>query len=235
MAQQPTKQSSPTRPSPWPTADKAVAVFLMGQRFSNDRLHYVSRILLILSIALIISVIGNIAMFPNPPRYRYLPIGTNGVVLPQVPMTESNHDDKFVVDWTVDAVTRLYSFDFLNYREQLQDARKNLTTTGWDSFQKSMRDSNNFEAILGNSFVLTAVPTGAGKVVKTGLLNDRYTWKVVFPMLISYRSSSKDTPGGNHSDGRIITDTLNMTVTVTRVGVFLNETGLGIKSIVATR
>lgn len=225
----------PTRPGragPWPSAETAVAAILLGQRFANDRLHFTSRIVLLLTISLLLSLAGNVAMFPNPPLYRYVPISQSGVILPQVPLDRPNHDDQFVVDWTIDAMTRLYSFDFLNYRTQFQDSKKNLTAQGWVNFEEAITASNNFDAILANSFVLTAVPVGKGSVVKTGLIGDTYAWKVRFPMLVSYRSSADPKKGG---EGRLITDTWNMSVVVTRVGVFLNEKGLGIRSFIAQR
>ncbi|MCV9964657.1 DotI/IcmL family type IV secretion protein [Pararhizobium sp. BT-229] len=223
-----------TSNGPWPSADQAVAMILFGERYSNDRLHFISRIMTLMTIALVISIIGNLAMLPNPPRYRYVPVSTSGLVLPQVPLGQPNHDDQYVIDWTIDAVTRLHSFDFMNYRLQLQDAQKNMTATGWDSFQASMKDSSNFNAILGNSFVLTAVPTGAGRIVSKEQVDGIYTWTVQFPMLISYRSSAPENER-RKTEGRVISDALNMTVTVTRVGVFLNHTGLGIKAVVGKR
>lgn len=231
------QQSGPTQPAPngpWPSADRAVAMILLGERYANDRLHFISRIITLMMIALIISIIGNLAMFPNPPRYRYVPVSNSGLVLPQVPLTNPNHDDQYVIDWTIDAVTRLHSFDFMNYRLQLQDAQKNMTAAGWKSFQASLKESNNFAAILGNKFVLTAVPTGAGRIVNQELVNGTYTWTVQFPMLISYRSSAPENEI-RKSEGRVISDALNMTITVSRVGVFLNHTGLGIKAVVAKR
>jgi len=209
-------------------------MILLGERYANDRLHHLSRITMLMLVALAISIVGNLAMYPNPPRLRYVPVSTNGLVLPQVPLTQPNHPDEYVVEWTIDALTRLYSFDFLNYRSQLQDAQKNLTAMGWESFQNSMKESNNFAAILGNQFVLTAVPTGAGRVVDKGLVDDAFTWTVEFPMLISYRAAARGSNAIN-SEGRVISDSLNMRVTVSRVGVFLNHTGLGIKSIVGRR
>lgn len=209
-------------------------MILFGDRYSSDRLYFMCRIILMLATALFISLVGNVAMMPNPPKYRYIPVSTAGVILPQVPVGQANHDDKFVVDWTIDAVTRLYSFDFLNYREQLQDAQRNLTAVGWDNFQTAMAKSNNFNAILGNRFVLTAVPTGAGKVTSTSTIDGNFAWTVEFPMLISYRTSTVD-PSTRKAEAKTITDSLNMSITVTRVGVFLNHNGLGIRAIVGTR
>jgi intracellular multiplication protein IcmL len=204
-------------------------MIILGQRYSSDRLHYMSRIVLMLFISLLVSLFANFIMFPNPIEYRYIPISNTGLVLPQVPRSQPNHDDKYVTDWTVDAVTRLYSFDFVNYREQLQEAQRNLTISGWKSFETAMNDSGNFKAIIGNRFVLTAVPTGAGRVTAQGLIDGKeHSWTVEFPMLISYRSSIKDAKGNL----KVTTQALKMAITVVRVPVFLNHTGLGIRAIV---
>jgi intracellular multiplication protein IcmL len=222
--------------SVWPSSNKAVGMILLGQQYSNDRLHYISRIVLGLIIALTLSIVGNIVMWPNPPKYRYVPIDNSGLVLPQIPIWQPNNDDQFIVDWTVDAITRLYSFDFMNYRQQLQDARKNLTPLGWRTFEAALQESNSFNAILSNNFVLTAVPTGEGKITSQFVNTDteRYQWVVEFPMLITYRTAASEV-NGKRVEGRIVSDPQNMKITVSRVSAFSNHSGLGIRSVVATR
>lgn len=214
---------------PWPSAERAIASLLLRDWYANARLHYITRITVALVVLLAMSLVGTVALINRPPQFRYILTSPSGQVLPQVPLTQANHDDKFIVDWTIDAVTRLYSFDFINYRLQFQDAKKNMTTQGWNSFEEAMKVSGNFNAVLGNSYVTTAVPTGPGKIVKTGAINDRYAWKVEFPMLISYRSSVRDKDGKL----RLTTQALTMSVTVIRQPIFLNAAGLGIRAILA--
>lgn len=214
---------------PWPTADEAVSSIILGGWYANVRLHYMSRIAVALVALVSVSLLGTIALINRPPQFRYILTSPSGQVLPQVPLSEPNHDDQFVVDWTIDAITRLYSFDFVNYRLQFQDAQKNMTTAGWDNFEQAMKVSGNFNAVIGNRYVTTAVPTGPGKVVKTGDIMGRQAWKVEFPMLISYRSSEKDRDGKL----RVTNQPLSMSITVIRQPIFLNQDGLGVRAIVA--
>lgn len=220
----------------------AVTSIILADIYANARLHFISRICGGAILCALILFVGVVALWDRPPQYRYILTNREGVVMNKVPLEQRNHDDKFVEDWTVDAITRLYTFDYENYRLQFQDAKKNLTQVGWDSFQKAMMESGNFNAVVGYKYVTSAAPTGPGRIVKTGSIHgvsediegirtpeDRYAWKVEFPMVISYRSSKLG------SDGRplLSEQNLKMSVTVIRVPENLNEAGLGIRAIVA--
>lgn len=214
---------------PWPSADEAIAGMMLRDWYANVRLHYMARIVVALAVIFVVSLLGSFALIDRPPQFRYILTNASGQVFPQVTLDLPNHDDSFIVDWTVDAVTRLYSFDFVNYRQQFQEAQRNMTTAGWKNFEEAMTVSGNFNAVLGNKYVTTAVPTGPGRIVSKGDVMGRHAWKVEFPMLISYRSSARDREGRL----RVTNQPLSMTVTVIRQPVFLNEAGLGIRAIVA--
>lgn len=217
------------KPSPWPSAEKVIAVSLARDAYANARLHYAVRIAAMLAVLLAISLVGVFALWDRPPQFRYVLVDSEGKVLPQVPLNLSNHEDDFIVEWTVDAVTRLYSFDFVNYRQQFQEARKNLTAVGWESFEQAMKMSGNFNAVVANKFVTTAVPTGPGRITKVGDVMGRHAWKVEFPMLLSYRRSA---PRASETM-QVTNQNLLMSVTVIRQPDYLNEHGLGIRAIVA--
>jgi Macrophage killing protein with similarity to conjugation protein. len=217
----------------WPSAEHAITAILLGDLYANARLHFVSRVLALTLIVTSILFIGTFALLGKTDQYRYILTDTTGFVIPQTPLALPNHDDRYIVDWTLDAVTRLYTFDYENYRLQFQDAKKNLTITGWQSFEKAMESSGNFNAVVGYNYVTTAAPTGPGKVVKTGAITmgteTRFAWKVEFPMVISYRSSRV----GKDGKPLITEQNLTMAVTVIRVPEYVNPTGLGIRALVA--
>lgn len=213
----------------WPSAESVTAKLLLRDWYTNTRLHYAARINAFLLVTLILSLIGGVMLFNRPPQFRYILANDFGVVIDMVPLDQPNHDDEYITKWAVDAVTRLYSFDFVNYREQFQNAKVNMTTQGWTNFDQAMEKSGNFNAVIGNRFVTTAVPTGPGRITKKGDVYGRYAWKVEFPMLISYRSSLKDREGRS----RDTTQQLMMAVTVIRQPEFLNEAGLGVRALVA--
>jgi len=215
--------------NPWPAADRAIGILLLRDWYANFRLHHASRILACMGLLLAVSLVGTFALLNRPPQYRYVLTDHAGKILPLVPLNQPNHEDTYVIDWTIDAVTRLYSFDFVNYRTQFQDAKANLTTVGWKNFEEAMEVSGNFRSVIGNRYVTTAVPTGPGRITKKGELLGRHAWKVEFPMLISYRSSITDREGRQ----RVTNQHLNVAVTVARQPEYLNPAGLGIRAIVA--
>jgi intracellular multiplication protein IcmL len=209
--------------------EDVIATKLRERAFANVRIHYTSILMVMVLIVAAASCIGTVALWQKPPQYGYLLTEDDGRILPLVPLDKPNHEDQYVIDWTVDAITRLYSIDYINYRIQLQEARHNLTTMGWKNYQDAMRLSGNFNAIVGNQFVTTAVPIGPGRIVKTGDVKGRYAWKVEFPMLISYRASRE-----NPEDAPKVTNQeLTVSVTVIRMPEYLNKHGLGIRAIVA--
>lgn len=214
----------------WPSAESVTAKMLVRDWYANARWHYAVRIASVLFVGLVVSLIGTFILFDRPPQFRYILATEDGMVMNVVHPSLPNHDDEYIVRWTIDAITRLYSFDFVNYRTQFQDAKVNLTTQGWINFEEAMEVSGNFNSVLGNSFVTTAVPTGPGVVVKKGDFMGRYAWKVEFPMLISYRTSYQDRVTGR---SRNTTQQLRMSVTVIRQPEYLNAAGLGIRAIVA--
>jgi len=215
----------------WPSAEEAVAAILRRDQFANFRLHVISRIAAALLLVVVLCAACALLLISRPARYEYLLTTSTGEILPMIPLNQPNQNDEFVLKWTVDAVTRLYSFDFVNYRMQLQNAEANMTAVGVKAFEKSLEASGNFRAVIGNKYVMTAVPTGPARIVRKDIhpsLN-RYAWKVEFPMLITYRSSAKT------RDGKplVANQDLKMVVTVIRQPENLQVDGLGIRSIVA--
>ena len=221
----------------WPSAEFAVGALLLGDLYANSRLHYAVRILTIVAVSVAILAFGAFALTGRDTQFRYILTSTEGVVIPIEPLSKATKDQAFVIDWAVDSTTRLYTFDFLNYRTQFQEAKRNLTANGWKTFETSLKESGNFQSVIGYNYVATAVPAGPGKVTKEGdvaLVIDgrnqiRHAWKVEFPMIISYRSSMI----GKDGKPLLSEQNLKMSVTVTRVPEWENPIGLGIRAIVA--
>lgn len=215
----------------WPSAEFAVSTILHRDTFANARLHFVVRMATLLFLIALVGAAGVWVLMLRPPIYRYVMTDATGAVLPIIPTEKRNQSDEFVVKWTIDAITRLYSFDFSNYRGQLQDAQKNLTVVGWRDFEKSLERSGNFKAVIGNGYVTSAVPTGPGRITRADVhpTLGRFAWKVEFPMLVTFRSASQD------RENRSLTANLDLRVSavVIRQPEYLNPAGLGIRQIIA--
>ena len=183
------------------------------------------------AVLLGLSVFGNVANLSDRRDNVYVVADEDGRLVDMVPIGRPNMSDDDVAAWTVSAVTDLMSFDFANYRRQLQASRYDLTGRGWKSFETMLSDAESgiATAVKENRFVMTTVPTGPARVVDKGVLaterGPRYVWTVEFPVLVSYRS--------DRESGQIETD-LMMRVTVIRMPEFVHKDGLGIRAVVGS-
>jgi intracellular multiplication protein IcmL len=216
-----------------PSAEKVAATILIGRQYSNFRLQIVSMFSLILAIALVFSVFGAWALAGKDTQYRYVLTDLYGKVVQTVPLDQPNQSDDFIVTWTVDATTRLNTYDFANYRGQFQEAKLNMTPQGWKNFEKGMESAGVLNTVTGLRAVTTAVPTGPGAIIKRGAVKwkdgvTRYAWRVRFPMQISYRSAQKNKAG----DPIQLTQAVTADITVIRMPEHLNSNGIGIRQLV---
>lgn len=68
----------------------------------------------------------------------------------------------------------------------------------------------------------SAVPTAGPTVKKEGVVGYRYTWEIMFPMVVTYRNEQ-----------RHYTETRMMTVYVVRANLFHHPSGLAISQIIS--
>ena len=212
-----------------PSAKQIVATILLAQNYASKRLHYLCRLIAILCLLTLLSSIGTFILWTKPPSYKYILTDQDGGILNLTTLSTQTYRDSFVINWTIEAILKLYSIDYVNYRAQLQSQRHNLTTLGWKNFQNAMKSSGNFQAILGNQYFTTAKSTGSGTIIKTGRIQERFAWKIKFPLEIVYQAAK----GADEFAKKYIIQELDMNVTVVRVPRYLNSMGLGIRAIIA--
>ena len=198
----------------------------LSQDYRRYRDFHLRRLILFSVLALVVSLYGNYSLVTRGDIYRYVPVEYDGTIKQSVDLSLPNHSDDYVVAWTMEHVTRAYSFDFVRYRRQLQESKRAMTQMGWLNFEDALRRSGNFEAVLQHKYVVTAVPTGPGKLLKKGDFWGRHAWRVQFPMLVTYRTIRDKKPVTTSQD-------LLVTVVVIRQPEHLQEDGLGIRSIIA--
>lgn len=132
-----------------------------------------------------------------------------------------------VVAWTVEGVQKSLSFDFINYRSQLQTAQKYFTPYGWQNYTRALQGNNNFLGLTANRWIVIAQVVDRPKVITQGILAGAYAWKFQMPVLVTYWSPPYD----NKSK---FSNALTVTVIVQRQEILQSYKGLGIVQIVAS-
>jgi intracellular multiplication protein IcmL len=177
---------------------------------------------------LLISILVNIvlaSMFTyiilHPPEPKYFATSINGRITPLFALNEPNQSDSAVLQWANQAAIAAFTYNFVNYRTELQAASGFFTADGWDMFLSALQQSNNLDAVKSKKLVVSAVATRAPIILQKGLLNGRYSWRIQMPLLVTYQSASDFSQQNNV-----------VTMLVNRVSTLNSPRGIGISQFV---
>jgi intracellular multiplication protein IcmL len=168
----------------------------------------------------ILALIG--AMFfvieVHQPENRYFATTEDGRLIPMVALSEPNLSSPALLSWAAQASTEVMTFGFNDYRRRMQEASRNFTRKGWESFTKALEGSRIVDMVEANQQVVTAAPRGAPVLLEEGLVKGRYQWTIQIPMVVTYMSGSKSR-----------NDQLMVTLVVVRVPRLETPSGVGIE------
>lgn len=204
-------------------ADDAYELVKLRNNFYRDNYRrVVAALLTMIAINIIlVSVIGyQVTHRPTP---QYFATSSDGRILPLYSLSEPVVSKPELLQWATMAATAVNTYDFVNYRQQLQAASQYFTPDGWKDFEAAMQSSRNLQTVVDKKLTTSAVATGAPTILEEGMLNGRYAWKVQLPILVNYESSSTS-----------IRQPLLVTMIVTRVSTLDTPKGIAIAQYYAT-
>ena len=146
--------------------------------------------LVLLVIGLLISII--IFLSNNPTRPIYFAADNVSRLIHIVPVDQQNMTTNEMLTWAVDAVQRTRSYDYINYRSQLQSAQKYFTTYGWQNYREAFAASNNLPGVIQRKMIVLARVVSTPKILVAGPLSGAYAWKLQMPLLVTYWSPPYD-------------------------------------------
>lgn len=204
----------------------ALALIFIRNAFYR-RLHYLTFAAFLLTI-MAIGVLSVILVFlvrhPRPPVY--FAANSVGQLIKTVPTNVPNMSNDDVIKWTTEAIQQAYSYDFVNYRVQLQTAQKYFTTYGWDTYMRALTASNNLLALTNRKQIVIAQVVGPPKILAQGLLAGSYAWKFQFPLLVTYWEPPFDTKTK-------FFNAISVSVIVQRQPILNSYKGLGVVQMIA--
>lgn len=195
---------------------------LNRHEFYRDRYRFMLYGILAQTVALILAVSAVYFLIQDRPEPRYFATRADGGLIRLIPLNEPMLTQEAILTWSHTAATKAFSFDFVGYRAQLQDAAQAFTPEGWRTFLKALEDSRNLEAVRERKLVVTSALQGAPVILAEGLVNGVYSWQIEMPIVVAYRSSN-ETQRQN----------LLITMTVARVPTLEYPEGIGITQFVA--
>ncbi len=200
--------------------DALVAVALRNNFYRDGQRKII--VVLLLSMLVNVSLIFMLVyILTNPPKPSYFATSINGRITPLYPLDAPNQSDSSVLQWANQAAIAAFTYNFVNYRSELQASSGFFTAEGWDQFLQALKDSNNLEAVKVKKLIVTAVATSAPVILQKGILNGVYAWRVQMPVLVTYQSASEFSQQNNV-----------VTMLITRVSTLNSPRGIGISQFV---
>lgn len=180
--------------------------------------------LALLQTLVILGLIGAMlfVIHVHQPENRYFATTEDGRLIPMVALSEANLSTPALMSWVAQAATEVMTFGFNDYRRRLQEASRNFTRRGWESFTKALQASRIIEMVEANQQVVTATPRGAPVLDKEGIVQGRYQWIIQLPMVLTYQSGTQKR-----------SDNLLVTIVIVRVSRLESPNGVGIEQWVA--
>jgi len=202
-------------------AEDALTTVAIRNEFYRDGQRKMMLILLVSIIANLVLVSMLVYVITHPPAPKYFATTINGRITPLYALNEPNQADSAVLQWANQAAIAAFTYNFVNYRAELQAASGFFTANGWTQFLTALEDSNNLDAVKAKKLVVSAVATRAPIILQKGILNDRYSWRVQMPVLVTYQSASEFSQQNNV-----------VTMLITRVSTLNSPRGIGIAQFV---
>lgn len=202
-------------------AEDALTVVALRNKFYKDSQR---KVMLALLIALIVNIVLAallVYMITHPPAPKYFATSINGRITPLFPLNEPNQSDSAVLQWANQAAIAAFTYNFVNYRDELQASSGFFTPEGWDQFLNALQQSNNLDAVKAKKLIVSAVATRAPIILQKGVLNGSFSWRVQMPILVTYQSASEFTQQNNV-----------VTMLITRVSTLNSPRGIGISQFV---
>ncbi len=173
-------------------------------------------------ITSILTLITSITFFfffssqPVPPQY--IPINEDGTYVTLLPISDcQSKTDAEVKSFTMEAINKIYRYDYINYSDQFQSIAQYFTTNGWNDYLESYEASRTLSALKENQWIVTVRPKGLPEYVnEPQIVNNVCTWELKLPLVITYVGKTAEEVSGE------------LFLRVQRVSVLKSQEGLGI-------
>ena len=202
-------------------AEDALTKVAIRNSFYRDGQLKLLVILLVSMAANLLLAFTLIYMITHPPAPKYFATSINGRITPLYALDEPNQSDSSILLWAKQTAIAAYTYNFVNYRTEIQSSSGFFTGDGWTNFQKALQGANTIDLVTARKMSVSAVATGDPTIVQKGLVNGVYSWQVQMPILVTYQNANLFSQSNNV-----------VTMIISRVSTLNAPRGVGVSSFV---
>jgi len=170
--------------------ENALELVRMRNDFYRDNYRRALGILLLMVIINFTLVGVIIYQITRVPPTKYFATSADGRITQLHPLSQPLVSASALLQWANQAAIAAYTYNFVNYHKQLQEASEYFTPEGWRNYEVAIKSSRNLEYVIARKLVVNAVATGAPVILDQRRIGGRYAWKVQMPVLVTYQSAS---------------------------------------------
>jgi intracellular multiplication protein IcmL len=178
---------------------------------------------LVLALLAAVAVIALLVL--TRPTPRYFAATPDLRLAPLIPLDKPVLTQQGLLNWVSETISNAVSLDFLEWREKLTRTREHFEEEAFASFLASLQSSGVLDMIRDKRLSVSASVTRAPVIIASGLVGGKATWKIEFPLVVSYESSQ----------GVESTQNLMATVLVRRASTVTSPRGVVIQQVVLKR
>lgn len=144
-----------------------------------------------------------------------------------ITLDQPSVSDARVRNMAAEAAMQLNSYDYLNWRRQIQSAMNSfLTTRAQTAYSAALNESNTIKRVEDGFYTVTALlGNKPPRISSQGLDNGRYYWQVEVPLIVFYK-----TPQVSKPESRVLV------MKIVRVEPsFINPNGIAIDGVVSAQ
>ena len=212
----PSKEMTEVHASP-PAPDAAAVIG--GLNWYRAQFRRAMKLALALTVALCASLGVAAILLLNQPKPQYFAATPDLRLAPMIPLDQPLLTQEGLLTWASNAITGAMSLNFL------ETLRPHFDDAAYKSFLASLQSSGVLDMIRDKRLSASAVATRAPVIIASGLVGGKATWKVEFPLIVSYESSQ----------GVESTQKLLATVLVCRASTAKTPRGVVIQQVVLKR
>lgn len=161
--------------------------------FYRDGYRRLTLLLLIVVILNLVSMLTLYYLATHRPPPVYFATNIQGGIVPLTPLNKPSASDALVRDWAARAAVAAFSFNYVQYRDQLQETSATyFTPDGGKQFMDALTKSGNIDFVKTGQLIaigqVKEAPTlGAKGILPSGAYKGRYYWRIDIPLDVLYQ------------------------------------------------
>jgi intracellular multiplication protein IcmL len=195
--------------------------------FYKKKFHAMFGITILATLAIICLMFLFIHLLNVASRPLYFVANDEGVLIQESPLSLPLSIER-VNAWVIEAIESANSFDYVNYRSQLQDSQKYFSDFAWLEYMKSLTASLNLTAMKERREVWISKVIGQPTVLNAGPVKGEYAWR----MELILRETRLKPPLYLHIPTSSSVATYKITVILQRKPLLQSYQGLAVLSMV---